>query len=80
MCVPWYVTRMKSNLTFRVDDGQLALADELVPLVARDPALRASGRAVSRSTVLRLALDLGLAEMKRRGGYGRTDETPEGAS
>lgn len=58
----------KPNLTFRIDEEELLRADALVPLVARDPALRASGRAVSRSTVLRLALNLGLAELTRNGG------------
>lgn len=66
----------KPNLTFRVDDTQIALAEELLPLIARDPALKASGRAISRSTVLRLALEVGLEELKRRGGVSRTGPTP----
>lgn len=61
----------KTNTTIRIADEQLALADELIPAVSRDPALRASGRDVSRSTVLRIALDLGLAELQRRGGFAR---------
>lgn len=58
----------KPNLTFRVDDTQIALADALVPIIAQDPLLKASGRTISRSTVLRLALEVGLEELLRRGG------------
>jgi len=62
---------MPPSTTVRIEADHVALADELIPLVAKDPALRALGRDVGRSTVIRLALSLGLQELKRRGGIVR---------
>lgn len=59
---------MAQSTTVRIEADHVTLADELVPLVAQDPALRALGREVGRATVLRLALAIGLAELRRRDG------------
>jgi hypothetical protein len=67
---------MSQSTTVRIEADHVEQADALIPLIARDPALKALGRDVGRSTVIRLALSLGLAELKRRGGVVR--DTTEG--
>lgn len=58
---------MKHNSNLRLSDEQLSLADTLIPVVASNPTIKALGREVSRATVLRLAVELGLQELRRSG-------------
>ena len=51
--------------SLRIGDDILQRADRLVPSVAADPLIRVGGD-VKRSTVLRLALELGLSELESR--------------
>ncbi len=56
----------------RLPPAQLRRADALVRRVAKDPAVTVVGR-VSRSLVLRLALQEGLATLEQRYGAGRSE-------
>lgn len=51
--------------SLRLSPDLLDRADRLVPLVSADPMARVGGN-VKRSTVLRLALELGLAALEAR--------------
>lgn len=51
--------------SLRLSPDLLERADRLVPLVSSDPLARAGGD-VHRSTVLRLAIELGLAALESR--------------
>ena len=58
---------MKYNSNLRLSDEQLALADTLIPVIAANPTIKALGREVSRATVLRLAVEMGLKELQKNG-------------
>jgi len=48
----------------RLPSDALARAEALIPALAKDPMLRAAGRGVSRSVVLRLAVLRGLDSLE----------------
>lgn len=56
----------KPLTTIRIPTDVMDTANDLIAWVSTDPTVRATGRDVSRSTVLRIAIDLGLAEMRRK--------------
>lgn len=58
--------QMKHNSNLRLSDQEIAEADALIDAVAADPTIQAIGRVVTRATVLRLALRLGVREMQQR--------------
>ncbi len=58
--------QLKHNSNLRLSDQEIAEIDGMIEAVAADPTIQAIGKEVSRATVMRLALRLGLREMQRR--------------
>ena len=52
-----------STVTLRLSSALLAEAEELLPKLKTDPRYRSTGR-LSRASVLRLALDMGLHSLR----------------
>jgi hypothetical protein len=57
----------KAQTALRIEVQMLKRAEQLVPHLSRDPLMRAVGQ-VSRSSVLRVALSKGLADLEREHG------------
>jgi len=65
--------------SLRLSPDLLDRAERLVPLVRTDPLVRVGGD-VKRSTVLRLALELGLAALEARQPPESAMEGPDGTA
>jgi len=63
----------KAQTALRIEVQMLKRAELLVPHLSRDPLMRAVGQ-VSRSSVLRVALEKGLADLERE--HGATPPLP----